>query len=231
MSRASRRPPARSSGATPRRPRPTRRSSRACAAPARSSSARPTWSSSPSAASASTRITARRAVPPIRSRVPGGSTSGGAVSVGEGTSDITIGSRHRRLDAHPGGLQRRRRLQADGAPRAARGRLPACPTRSTRSARSPAPCSNAPMPTRSWPARSLARSAFAPSRACASACRAGACFRKPTPMVAGAFEASLGDCRAAGARVADHDIEDLLAGLAEATASGLARRDRGRRGP
>jgi len=81
------------------------------------------------------------------SRVPGGSTSGGAVSVGEGTSDITIGSDTGGSTRIPAAFTA---SSASSRRRAAcRSRAPSrSPTRSTRSARSPAPRSNAPTPTR-----------------------------------------------------------------------------------
>ena len=53
------------------------------------------------------------------SRIPGGSSSGAGVAVGEGTSDISIGSD----TGDSRRAQRRRRLQADGEARAAGRRL------------------------------------------------------------------------------------------------------------
>ena len=110
-----------------RRPKPTRPRWRACAPPARSSSAAPTWSSSRSAASASTRTSARRRIPTTGTtgRVPGRldlRRRGGA-----GRRHVRDGARfrHARLDPAARGAVRRRRLQADRAPRAARRRVPA----------------------------------------------------------------------------------------------------------
>ena len=45
----------------------------------------------------------------------------------------------------------------------------------------------------------------------------GRLFEETETLVAGAFEASLTKLSRAGARVIDHDIEDLLVGMAEAT--------------
>ena len=58
-------------------------------------------------------------------RIPGGSSSGAAVSVTDGMAVGRARHRHRRLVPHSGGALRHRRLQADGAARADAGRVPA----------------------------------------------------------------------------------------------------------
>ena len=58
-------------------------------------------------------------------RIPGGSSSGAAVSVTDGMAVVGDRHRHRRLGAHSGGVVRPYRIQADGAPRSAGGRVPA----------------------------------------------------------------------------------------------------------
>ena len=66
----------------------------------------------------------RDAVEPLGSRArtyPGGSTSGGAVSVADAHDARGARHRHRRLVPHPGGLLRDRRLQADARPHFAGG--------------------------------------------------------------------------------------------------------------
>ena len=60
--------------------------------------------------------------PADRKRVPGGSSSGAAVSVGRPHGRGGARHRHRRLGAHSRGGVRHRRLQADGAARADRRR-------------------------------------------------------------------------------------------------------------
>ena len=82
--------------------------------------------------------------------VPGGSSSGAAVSIADGMALWRARHRYRRLLPDSGGLQRHRRLQADAAPRAARRRRaavvlarqlrPACAHRSPAARRS-MPCS------------------------------------------------------------------------------------------
>ena len=60
-----------------------------------------------------------------RKRIPGGSSSGAAVSVGGRAMRRRDRNRYRRLGAHPVGALRPRRLQADAETRAARWRVPA----------------------------------------------------------------------------------------------------------
>ena len=78
-------------------------------------------------ATASIRTTARRRIRGTgkTGRVPGGSSSGAAVAQADGMCVMALGTRHARLDPPARGAVRRRRLQADAAARAARGRVPA----------------------------------------------------------------------------------------------------------
>ena len=51
--------------------------------------------------------------PADRERVPGGSSSGAAVAAADGMCESRHRHRHRRIDPHPGGILRHRRLQAE----------------------------------------------------------------------------------------------------------------------
>ena len=103
-----------SSRATARRT--TRTSPSGCARRARSSSARPTWTSSRWARRPSTRPTAR---PPTRGRstaCPGGSSGGSAAAVAAFHAPLVDRHRHRRLDPPAGRAVRDRRHEADLRP-------------------------------------------------------------------------------------------------------------------
>ena len=93
--------------------RTTPRSSSGCGRPARSSSARPTSTSSRWARAPRTRRSARPATRTTPSRVPGGSSGGSAAAVAAGFAAARARQRHRRLDPPAGGAVRRRRRQAD----------------------------------------------------------------------------------------------------------------------
>ena len=151
------------------------------------------------------------------SRVPGGSTSGGAVSVGEGTSDITIGSDtggSTRIPAAFNGVvgfkPTARRVPLEGAFPLSYALDSIGPL-----ARTVQQCADADAVMAGEEPRPLGQRALAGLRI---GVPRGRLFEDTDAVVAGAFEASLGRLSAAGARVAEHDIEDLLAGLAEATA-------------
>ncbi|MFL5165002.1 MAG: amidase [Microvirga sp.] len=151
------------------------------------------------------------------SRVPGGSTSGGAVSVGEGTSDITIGSDtggSTRIPAAFNGVvgfkPTARRVPLEGAFPLSYALDSIGPL-----ARTVQQCADADAVMAGEEPRPLGRRALAGLRI---GVPRGRLFQDTDAVVAAAFEASLGRLSAAGARVAEHDIEDLLAGLAEATA-------------
>ena len=107
-----------------------------CATPARSSSARRTWTSSRWARPPRTARTARRAIPSHRDRVPGGSSGGSAAAVAAGIVPHRARLRDRRLGAPAGGVLRRRRREADVRPgeplRARRLRVVARPDRRLR---------------------------------------------------------------------------------------------------
>ena len=92
-----------------------------------------------------------------RSRVPGGSTSGGARRGGRRHVRDRDRQRHRRLDPHSRRAVRHRRLEAEPAARADRGRVPAVVHARLDRADGEDASPNAPPPTRSWPARSRSR--------------------------------------------------------------------------
>ena len=103
-------------------PRPTRRSSRGCARRAASSWARPRRSSSRWGSTAGTRTIRRAGIRWIRTRLPGGSSSG--LDGRGGGRPRRRGDRHghERLAARPRGAVRRARAAPDARPSAARGR-------------------------------------------------------------------------------------------------------------
>jgi aspartyl-tRNA(Asn)/glutamyl-tRNA(Gln) amidotransferase subunit A len=149
--------------------------------------------------------------------VPGGSTSGGAVSVGEGTSDITIGSDtggSTRIPAAFNGVvgfkPTARRVPLEGAFPLSYALDSIGPL-----ARTVQQCADADAVMAGEEPRPLAPPPLAGLRI---GVPRGRLFEDTDAVVAESFEASLGRLSAAGARVAEHDIEDLLAGLAEATA-------------
>jgi aspartyl-tRNA(Asn)/glutamyl-tRNA(Gln) amidotransferase subunit A len=149
-------------------------------------------------------------------RIPGGSSSGAGVSVAEGTSDISIGSDTGgsvRIPAAFNGLvgfkPTARRVSLDGAFPLSYSLDSVGPL-----ARSVQDCvltdaimaGEEPANVTPFP---LADLRIGVPR--------GRLFHDTEPAVAQAFEACLGRLSAAGARIVDHDIEDLLEGMAEAT--------------
>ncbi|HEX8665569.1 MAG TPA: amidase [Beijerinckiaceae bacterium] len=151
------------------------------------------------------------------SRIPGGSTSGGAVSVGEGTSEIAIGSDtggSTRIPAAFNGVvgfkPTARRVPLDGAFPLSYALDSIGPLARTVQACADADAVMAGEEPRPLDPRPLANLRIGVPR--------GRLFEGTDATVAGAFEASLGRLSAAGARIADHGIEDLLAALADATA-------------
>jgi aspartyl-tRNA(Asn)/glutamyl-tRNA(Gln) amidotransferase subunit A len=150
-------------------------------------------------------------------RIPGGSSSGAGVSVAEGTSDISIGSDTGGSVRIPAALNgvvgfkpTARRVPLDGV-------FPLAPSLD----------SVGPL------ARDVQACAFADAIMAGEEPRAvdpfplaglrigiprGRLFDEQEPLVGEAFEASLQRLVRAGARIVDHDIEDLLAAMAETTA-------------
>jgi aspartyl-tRNA(Asn)/glutamyl-tRNA(Gln) amidotransferase subunit A len=151
------------------------------------------------------------------SRIPGGSTSGGAVSVGEGTSDLTIGSDtggSTRIPAAFNGIvgfkPTARRVPLDGAFPLSYALDSIGPL-----ARTVQQCADADAIMAGEEPRALDPRALAGLRI---GVPRGRLFEGTEPAVADAFEASLSRLSTAGARIADHGIEDLLAALADVTA-------------
>jgi aspartyl-tRNA(Asn)/glutamyl-tRNA(Gln) amidotransferase subunit A len=149
-------------------------------------------------------------------RIPGGSSSGAGVSVAEGTSDISIGSDTGgsvRIPAAFNGIvgfkPTARRVPLEGAFPLSYSLDSIGPL-----ARSVQACADAdavmageaPRPVTPFPVAGLRIGV-----------PRGRLFDRTEPAVAGAFEASLKGLSAAGARIVDLDLEDLLEGMAEAT--------------
>jgi aspartyl-tRNA(Asn)/glutamyl-tRNA(Gln) amidotransferase subunit A len=150
-------------------------------------------------------------------RIPGGSSSGAGVSVAEGTSDIAIGSDTGgsvRIPAAFNGIvgfkPTARRVPLDGV-------FPLAPSLDSVGplAHSVQDCADAdavmageePRPLDAFP---LAGLRIGVPR--------GRLFDEQEPLVGDAFEAGLQRLTQAGASIVDHDIEDLLAAMAEITA-------------
>ena len=138
--------------------------------------------------------------------------------------------RHRRVRAHSGGAQRRGRVQADRASRAAR-QAP-FPSRSAwiPSGRWRAPFRTAPSRMRSWPAKTPWTAESSSLAGLRIGIPRGRLFADTEPMVEQAFEAASSRLSQAGARIVDHGIDDLLAAMAETHRRGLHRVHRGLRG-
>jgi aspartyl-tRNA(Asn)/glutamyl-tRNA(Gln) amidotransferase subunit A len=151
------------------------------------------------------------------SRVPGGSTSGGAVSVGEGTSEITIGSDTGgsvRIPAAFNGIvgfkPTQRRVPLEGAFPLSYALDSIGPL-----ARTVKECADADAVMAGEEPRTLTPRPLADLRV---GVLRGRLFGETESAVADAFEAMLKRLSAAGARIVDHDLEDLLAELADVTA-------------
>jgi aspartyl-tRNA(Asn)/glutamyl-tRNA(Gln) amidotransferase subunit A len=150
-------------------------------------------------------------------RIPGGSTSGGGVSVGEGTSEVTIGSDTGgsvRIPAAFNGVvgfkPTAKRVPLDGAFPLAYALDSIGPLARTVQGCADADAIMAGEEPRVLDPRPLAGLRVGVPR--------GRLFGETDSAVADAFEATLKRLSAAGARIAHHDIEDLLAELAEVTA-------------
>ncbi|MCC2653149.1 MAG: amidase [Microvirga sp.] len=151
------------------------------------------------------------------SRASGGSTSGGAVSVGEGTSEITIGSDTAgsvRIPAAFNGIvgfkPTQNRVPLDGAFPLSYSLDSIGPL-----ARTVQDCADADAIMAGEEPRSLAGRPLAGVRV---GLPRGRLFAETEEAVADAFETTLSRLSAAGARIVDHDIDDLLAEFAEVTA-------------
>jgi aspartyl-tRNA(Asn)/glutamyl-tRNA(Gln) amidotransferase subunit A len=152
-----------------------------------------------------------------RSRIPGGSTSGGGVSVGEGTSEISIGSDTGgsvRIPAAFNGVvgfkPTAKRVPLEGAFPLSYALDSIGPLARTLKDCADADAAIAGEEPRALSARPLATLSIGVPR--------GRLFEETESVVADAFEATLKRLSAAGARIVDHDIEDLLADLADVTA-------------
>jgi aspartyl-tRNA(Asn)/glutamyl-tRNA(Gln) amidotransferase subunit A len=151
------------------------------------------------------------------SRAPGGSTSGGGVSVGEGTSEITIGSDTGgsvRIPAAFNGIvgfkPTQKRVPLEGASPLSYALDSIGPL-----ARTVQDCADADAVMAGEEPRKLAPRPLAGLRI---GVPRGRLFAETEDAVADAFERTLSRLSAAGARLVDHDIEDLLAELADVTA-------------
>ncbi len=151
------------------------------------------------------------------SRVPGGSSSGAGVSVAEGTSDISIGSDTAGSVRIPAALNgvvgfkpTARRVPLEGA-------FPLSYTLDSVGplARTVQGCADADAVMAGDEPRPLDIRPLAGLRI---GVPRGRLFSELDRPVAEGFEAALSRLEEAGAHIADHDIEDLLAALAEATA-------------
>jgi aspartyl-tRNA(Asn)/glutamyl-tRNA(Gln) amidotransferase subunit A len=148
--------------------------------------------------------------------IPGGSSSGAGVSVAEGTSDISIGSDTGGSVRIPAALNgvvglkpTAHRVPLDGA-------FPLSPSLDSIGplAGTVQDCAWADAIMAGEEPRALVPYALAGLRI---GIPRGRLFSEIEPMVGEAFEASLRLLSRAGARIVDHDIEDLLSGMAEAT--------------
>jgi aspartyl-tRNA(Asn)/glutamyl-tRNA(Gln) amidotransferase subunit A len=149
-------------------------------------------------------------------RIPGGSSSGAGVSVAEGTSDISIGSDTGgsvRIPAAFNGIvgfkPTAKRVPLDGA-------FPLSYSLDSLGplARSVQDCAVTDAIMAGEEPEIL--EAF-PLSGLRIGVPRGRLFAETEPAVAQAFEACLSRLSAAGARIVDHDVEDLLEGMAEAT--------------
>jgi aspartyl-tRNA(Asn)/glutamyl-tRNA(Gln) amidotransferase subunit A len=153
-----------------------------------------------------------------RSRIPGGSSAGAGVSVGEGTSDISIGTDTGgsvRIPASLNGVvgfkPTARRVPLAGAFPLSYSLDSIGPLASTVRDCVMTDAILAGEEPEDVPAAALTGLRVGVPR--------GRLFTETEPMVADGFEASLSRLSASGARIVDYDIEDLLDAMAEATAA------------
>jgi aspartyl-tRNA(Asn)/glutamyl-tRNA(Gln) amidotransferase subunit A len=149
-------------------------------------------------------------------RIPGGSSSGAGVAVGEGTSEISIGSDTGgsvRIPASLNGVvgfkPTAHRVPLDGA-------FPLAPSLDSIGplAGSVQDCAFADAIMAGEEPRALNPHPLAGLRI---GVPRGRLFTETEPMVAEAFEAGLSRLSRAGARIVDHDIEDLLQAMEDTT--------------
>ncbi|NBJ10353.1 amidase [Microvirga arsenatis] len=149
-------------------------------------------------------------------RIPGGSSSGAGVSVAEGTSEISIGSDTGGSVRIPAALNgvvgfkpTARRVPLDGA-------FPLSP-----SLDSIGPLAHSVQDCAAADAVMAGEEPWIPHPHPLEGLRIGVpqgrLFSETEPMVADAFEAALSRLSQAGARIADHGIEDLLQAMSETT--------------
>jgi len=149
-------------------------------------------------------------------RIPGGSSSGAGVSVAEGTSEISIGSDTGGSVRIPAALNgvvgfkpTARRVPLDGA-------FPLSP-----SLDSIGPLAHSVQDCAAADAVMAGEEPWIPHPHPLEGLRIGVpcgrLFSETEPMVADAFEAALSHLSQAGARIADHGIEDLLQAMSETT--------------
>lgn len=149
-------------------------------------------------------------------RIPGGSSSGAGVSVAEGTSEISIGSDTGGSVRIPAALNgvvgfkpTARRVPLDGA-------FPLSP-----SLDSIGPLAHSVQDCAAADAVMAGEEPWIPHPHPLEGLRIGVprgrLFSETEPLVADAFEAALSRLSQAGARIADHGIEDLLQAMSETT--------------
>jgi aspartyl-tRNA(Asn)/glutamyl-tRNA(Gln) amidotransferase subunit A len=152
-------------------------------------------------------------------RIPGGSSSGAGVSVAQGTSDISIGTDTGgsvRIPASLNGIVGFKpstgRIPLDGAFPLSYSLDSIGPL-----ARSVAECAAADAIMAGEEPETLEPASLAGLRI---GVPRGSLFEETEPVVAEGFERSLARLSKAGASILDHDVEDLLTAMAEATSIG-----------
>jgi aspartyl-tRNA(Asn)/glutamyl-tRNA(Gln) amidotransferase subunit A len=151
------------------------------------------------------------------SRIPGGSSSGAGVSVAEGTSDISIGSDTGGSVRIPASFNGVTGFKPTAHRVPLQGAFPLSYTLDSAGplARNVQDCASADAVMAGEEPRALVAGSVAGLRI---GVPRGRLLTETEPLVGEAFEAALDRLAQAGARVVDVDIEDLLAGMAEATA-------------